>query len=60
LSKDEHHDGLEAVVVVVGVEQPELLAAMHGVERIVDVEHDAPGHLPERRAVQVHHGLSHA
>ena len=51
---------LEAVFVVVRVEQPELLAAMHGIERIVDVEHDAPGHLPERGAVQIHHGPSHA
>ena len=36
----EHHDGLEAVFVVMGVEQPQLLPAMHGVEGVVDVERD--------------------
>ena len=43
----EHHDRLEAVFVVVGVEQPQLLPAMDGVEGVVDVEHDALRHLPE-------------
>lgn len=37
----EHDDGLEAVLVVVRVEQPELLAAVHGIERIVDVDADS-------------------
>src|SRR3954469_7084941 len=36
----EHNDGLEPVFVVVGIEQPQLLAAVHGVEGVVDVEHD--------------------
>ena len=56
----EHDDRLEPIFVVVGVEHPELLAAMHGVESIIHVEHDALGHLPERGAVQVHHGACHA
>lgn len=34
------HDRLEAVVVIVSVEQPKLLAAMHGVKGVVDVEGD--------------------
>ena len=49
----EHHDRLEPVFVIVGIEQPQLLAAVHGVEGVVDVEHDPPRHLPEGRAVQV-------
>ena len=44
----EHDDRLEAVFVVMGVEQPQLLAAMHGVEGVVDVEHDPLGNLRER------------
>ena len=42
------------------VEQPQLLAAMHGVERLVDVEHDAAGHLAEAVAVMLDHGSPHA
>jgi hypothetical protein len=30
-----------------GVEQAELLVTMGGVERVVDVQHDAPRHLTE-------------
>ena len=56
----EHHDGLEAVFIVVGVEQAKLLAAVHGVERVVDVEHDPARHLAEALAVVLHHGLPHA
>ena len=47
----EHDDRLEAVIVMVGVEQAQLLPAMHAVEGIVDIEHDALGHLPERAAI---------
>jgi hypothetical protein len=46
-----HNDRLEAVIVVVGVEQAQLLAAVHPVEGVVDIEHDALRHLPERAAV---------
>jgi hypothetical protein len=56
----EHDDRLEAVAVVVGVEQAQLLPAVHGVEGVVDVEHDAPGHVAERGAVEVDHGPAHA
>ena len=56
----EHHDRLEAVVVVVGVEQPQLLAAMHGIKAVVDVEHDAARHLAEGGAVEFDHGPAHA
>ena len=56
----EHDDGLEPVFVVVGIEQPQLLATVHGVEGVIDVEHDPLGHLPEGRAVQVNHRPPHA
>jgi len=56
----EHHDGLEAVFVVVRVEQAQLLLTMHGVERVVHVQHDPARHLSERRAVKVNHGPAHA
>jgi hypothetical protein len=46
-------DRLEAVIVVVGVEQAKLLVAMDAVEGVVDVEHDALRHLPERGAILV-------
>ena len=41
------NDRLEAVLVIVGVEQPQLLAAMGGVEGIVDVQHDPARHVTE-------------
>src|SRR5208282_3960869 len=31
----EHHDGLKSVLIIVGVEQPQLLAAVHRVERVM-------------------------
>jgi len=43
----EHHDGLEAVSIVVHVEQAHLLLAMHGVERVVHIQHDPARHLAE-------------
>src|SRR4051812_4105268 len=42
---------LKAIIVVVGVEQAQLLPAMHPVESVVDIEHDTLRHLPERGAV---------
>ena len=56
----EHDDRLEAVFVVVGVEQAKLLAAMDGIEGVVDVKRDAPRHLAEAGAVEPDHGLAHA
>ena len=55
----EDHDGLEAILVIVGVEEPQLLPAVDGIEGVVDVEHDAAGHLPEAGAVQPDHGAGH-
>jgi len=33
-------DGLEAIFVIEGIEQAQLLLAMHRVECVVDIEHD--------------------
>ena len=52
----EDDDRLEAVVVVVSVEQPQLLAAVHRIEGVVDVERDPPRHLAKRAAVDVYQG----
>ena len=46
-----HDDRLEAVIVIVGVEQAQLLAAVHAVERVVDIEDDALWHRSERAAI---------
>ena len=56
----EHHDGLKSVLIVVGVEQPQLLAAVHRIERVVDVERDPFGNLGERPAIEVDHRAAHA
>jgi hypothetical protein len=42
-----HHDRLKTVIVMKGIEQPQLLAAVHAVEGVVDIEQDALGHLPK-------------
>ena len=56
----EHHDRLKSVFVVMGVEQPQLLAAMNRIERVVDVERDPLGNLAEGRAIEIDHGAAHA
>ena len=56
----EHDDRLKAVFVVMRIEQPQLLAAMNRVERVVDVEHDPLGNLPEGLAIKIDHGAAHA
>ena len=56
----EHDDRLEAVFVVMGVEQTQLLAAMHGVEGIVEVKHDPLGNSGVGRAIKIDQGFSHA
>ena len=43
-----------------GVEQSQLLIAMNRVERIVDVERDPFGDLPERVTIEIDHGTAHA
>ena len=47
----EDDNRLEAVIVIEGVEQAQLLAAMHPVESIVDIQNDALWHCPKRAAV---------
>ena len=54
------NDRLEAVIVMVGIEQAKLLTAVHPVERIVDIEHDTLRHRPERAAVLVNQGPAEA
>lgn len=56
----EHHDRLEAILIVMRVEQTQLLAAMYGVEGVVDVERDAARHLMEALAIVIDHGMPHA
>jgi hypothetical protein len=55
----EHDDRLKAVLVIMGVEQRQLLAAVDGVERVVDVERDPFGNLGERAAIKIDHGAAH-
>lgn len=42
----EHHDRLEAIFVVMGIEQAQLLAAVHGIKGVVNVERDPLRHPP--------------
>jgi len=56
----EDDDRLEAIFIIVGVEQAELLTAMDGIEGVVDVEGDAAWDLAEAVAVEADHGLAHA
>ncbi len=53
-------DGLEAVFIVMGVEQRQLLAAVDGITGIVDVEDDTVGNTVEAFAEQIDHRQSHA
>jgi len=55
----EHHDRLEAVFIVMRVEQPQLLLPVNGIEGVVDIEHDLRRHCPERAAIQADHGMTH-
>jgi hypothetical protein len=50
----EHHDRLEAILVVAGIEEAPLLPAMDGTKGVVDVERDA------RRAARRRNGRSEA
>ncbi len=51
-------DRLGTTFIIVGVEGAELLAAMDGIEGVVDVEGDAARQLAEAGAVEVDHGLA--
>lgn len=55
----EHDDGLEAIFVMMGVEQSQLLAAVYGIEGVIDVEDNTPGHGAETLAIQIHHRPAH-
>src|SRR5262249_23633225 len=46
-------DWLETVIVMVGIEQAELLSTMDPVERVVDIDHNALRHCPERTAILI-------
>ena len=52
--------GLEAIVVVMGVEQGQLLAAVDGIVGVIDIEHDAFGKALEAGAKQIDHDQPHA
>jgi hypothetical protein len=56
----EHDDRLKAIIVVIRIEEPQLLAAMSRIKRVVDVERDPFRDLPERLAIKIDHGASHA
>ena len=43
-----------------GIEQSQLLAAMHGVECVINVEDDALGYGAEGLAIQIDHRSAHA
>jgi hypothetical protein len=42
------------------VEQPQLLAAMHGIERVVEVKDDPLGNAGVGPAIKIDHGFCHA
>ncbi|ESW65603.1 hypothetical protein X769_32060 [Mesorhizobium sp. LSJC268A00] len=44
---------------MVGIEQAKLLASVHSVEGVVNVEYDPLRHLPERGAIEIDHRPSH-
>jgi hypothetical protein len=56
----EHDNRLEPVIVMEGIEQSQLLAAVYPVKSIVDVEHDVLGRIPEGRAVLIDQGAGRA
>ena len=45
---------------MVSIEEPQLLAAMHRIKSVVDVENNALGDLPKRLAVKIDHDAAHA
>ena len=55
-----HDNRLEAVIIVIGIEQPQLLPAMHGIKRVINIKRDAPRHRAKTIAVEFHHGARHA
>jgi hypothetical protein len=69
-AQDHHHrlaaldvvdtDGQEAALVVVAVPEAELLAAVDGIDRVVDIERDLAGRGRKRGAELVDQGRRHA
>ena len=53
-------DRLEAIVVIVGVEEGQLLLAVGGIGGLVDVQRDGLGHAWERAAEEIDHRKPHA
>ena len=51
---------LEALLVIMRVEQAELLAAMDSIERVIEIQHDPLGHAGVRRAIEIDERLLHA
>ena len=41
------------------IKEAQLLSAVNGIEGVVDVEHNAGGHLAEAVTIVIHHGTSH-
>src|SRR5271157_1463432 len=56
----EYDDRLKTIFVVMRIEEPQLLAAMNRIERVVDVECDPFRDLPEGFAIKIDHGAAHA
>ena len=56
----EYDDRLKTIFVVMRIEEPQLLAAMNRIERVVDVERDPLRDLPEGLAIKIDHGAAHA
>src|ERR1700733_4364576 len=53
-------DRQKAALIVVGIEQRQLLMAMHGVGGVVDIKRDGFGWPPATAAPQIHHGVAQA
>ncbi len=56
----EYDDRLKTISVVMRFEEPQLLAAMDRIERVVDVERDPFRDLPDGFAIKIDHRAAHA
>src|SRR5450759_5090154 len=56
----EHDNRLKTVLIVMRIEEPQLLAAVHGVKGIVNIENDPLGNLPKGLSIEIDHGAAHA
>jgi hypothetical protein len=55
----EHNDRLETVFVMMSVEQAKLLPAVNGIERVVQIEHNALRHPGVGGAIEIDERLPH-